>query len=141
MPKPETRGSLIGLRSTLPAVPKVAPVVLTAEMEDRILGTETQEKKASETMGSSIHKDVFTATSPTDAISATVSGARATSMKKEPSVLMNAKLPISLHAKLKRTAQFNDISMTDILIRAIEAELATGRYAAPPETWGSDIAY
>jgi hypothetical protein len=58
--------------------------------------------------------------------------------RKEPSVLMNAKLPVSLHARLKRTAQFNDLSMTDILIRAIEAELATGHYAAPPENWGSD---
>jgi hypothetical protein len=51
---------------------------------------------------------------------------------------MNAKLPARLHARLKRTAQFNDLSMTDILIRAIEAELATGQYAAPPENWGSD---
>lgn len=41
--------------------------------------------------------------------------------RREPTVLMNAKLPVTLHSRLKRTAQFNDISMTDILIRAIEA--------------------
>ena len=32
------------------------------------------------------------------------------------------------------------LSCTDGLIRAIEAELATGRYIAPPDTWGSDLA-
>jgi hypothetical protein len=52
---------------------------------------------------------------------------------------MNAKLPLSLHSRLKRTAQFNDVSMTDILIQALETELATGKYAVPPETWGSDL--
>lgn len=130
MSKSNNRGSLIGLRPNLPSMPKVAPVAVTAEMEERILGTAAD---------LSLHKDVRkddviaapgTAPAPQPA---------AASRRKEPVVLMNAKLPARLHARLKRTAQFNDISMTDILIRAIEAELATGRYAAPPDAWGSDL--
>lgn len=117
MSKPSNRGSLIGLKSSLPAMPKVAPVVFTSEMEQRILHDDGE---------SSLHKAVSKDVS-------FIAGGR-----KEPAVLMNAKLPIRLHSRLKRTAQFNDISMTDILIRAIEAELETGRYTAPPDAWGSD---
>ena len=109
----------MGLKSALPAMPRVAPVSFTTEMEEQILG-------ASSNM--SLHKDVQTA------VRKDVHPRR-----KEAVVLMNAKLPASLHARLKRTAQFNDISMTDILIRAIETELAAGPYAAPPETWGSEM--
>ena len=118
MSKPSNRGSLIGLKSSFPSMPRVAPVAFTPEMEQRILhdNTETSLHKA-------VNTDIFTATA---------------ARRKEPTVLMNAKLPASLHSRLKRTAQFNDISMTDILIRAIEAELETGRYTAPPDAWGSD---
>lgn len=117
MSKPSNRGSLIGLKSSLPAMPRVAPVAFTAEMEQRILHDDSEVS-----LHKAVSKDVFLATG----------------RRKEPAVLMNAKLPVSLHSRLKRTAQFNDISMTDILIRAIEAELETGRYTAPPDTWGSD---
>lgn len=117
MSKPSNRGSLIGLKSSLPAMPRVAPVAFTAEMEQRVL----QEDSYS-SLRKDVSKDVYSATG----------------RRREPAVLMNAKLPVRLHSRLKRTAQFNDISMTDILIRAIEAELETGRYTAPPDTWGSD---
>lgn len=131
MSKSNNRGSLIGLRAPLPAIPKAAPVAVTAEMEEQILGVSVE---------TSLHKDVYmdaaTGAAPAPAALPPALPGR----KKEPVVLMNAKLPARLHSRLKRTAQFNDISMTDILIRAIEAELATGRYAAPPDTWGSDIA-
>lgn len=132
MSKPDNRGSLMGLKSSFPSLSKVAPVSLTTEMEERILGTET-----SKSLPTDSGKDVnVQAAEPTPA---PYNPPESAMRKKEPSVLMNAKLPVRLHARLKRTAQFNDISMTDILIRAIEAELATGRYAAPPETWGSEI--
>ena len=122
MSKSNNRGSLIGLKSSLPALPKANPVPLTAEMEQRILGRSGE---------SSLHTDVsIDLPSPRAAAPAIT--------KKEPTVLMNAKLPVRLHARLKRTAQFNDISMTEILIRAIEVELASGNYTAPPETWGSE---
>lgn len=132
MSKPNSRGSLIGLKSSLPAMPKAAPIALTAEMERRILGNDVD---------TSLHKDVRTdSTAPAVALDPRNSRGPvgAGGQRKEPTVLMNAKLPVHLHARLKRTAQFNDISMTDILIRAIEVELATGNYTAPPETWGSD---
>ena len=131
MSKPDNRGSLMGLKASFPSLPKVAPVSLTSEMEELILGTETVKS-----LHTDIRKDVNMQTD--EPTSTPYSPPESMARKKEPSVLMNAKLPVRLHARLKRTAQFNDISMTDILIRAIEAELATGRYAAPPETWGSE---
>jgi hypothetical protein len=121
MSKSTSRGSLIGLKATLPAFPNVSPVETTNEMEHRVMGAP---RTALESVQDS-HTDVLTSLQ--------------TPRRKEPSVLMNAKLPLSLHARLKRTAQFNDISMTDILIQAIEVELASGKYAAPPEHWGSSV--
>ncbi len=149
MSKPDSsRGSLMGLKLNLPAIPKVAPVHTTSEMEQRILGgASSVDGLANEVIRKDSLMDVKTSTSEAHEQTGlaesgvdiktslhTVVGSR----KKEPTVLMNAKLPFSLHSRLKRTAQFNDISMTDILIRAIEVELSRGQYAAPPETWGSD---
>lgn len=129
MPKPNTCGSLIGLNTTLPAMPKVAPVALTPQMEERILGTD---------IFMSLPNDISNDSPPTASGAAVAFSPPPGPRNKELTVLMNAKLPARLHSRLKRTAQFNDISMTDILIRAIEAELSTGRYTAPPDTWGSD---
>ena len=132
MSKPSNRGSLIGLKSTLPAMPRVAPVSLTADIEERILGTDVFIPG---------HTDVKTSVDKDTPLSESSVPDRLQPLRrKEPTVLMNAKLPVTLHSRLKRTAQFNDISMTDILVRAIEAELATGRYVAPPDTWGSELA-
>jgi hypothetical protein len=133
MSKPINRGSLIGLKSNLPPMPKVAPVALTAEMEEKILGPDSLTSLRKDT-----HKDDEGHRSTASPSPAPFQSALPASRKKEPTVLMNAKLPVRLHSRLKRTAQFNDISMTDILIRAIEAELATGAYVAPPEAWGSE---
>jgi hypothetical protein len=106
------------------ALPPMAPVRPTEEAERRILSatTDTQEER---------HKDISKEASPASA----AAGARA----KEGTVLMNAKIPLSLHTRLKRTAQYNDVSMTDILLRGIEAELQSGRYAEPPRNWGSKV--
>ncbi|HEU0119516.1 MAG TPA: hypothetical protein VFQ91_03250 [Bryobacteraceae bacterium] len=130
MSKPVNRGSLLGLKTGLPPVPRVAPVAATAEMEELILGA-SGAAPVKEEVDISLRKDVSTY----DISPAAPPALR----RKEPTVLMNAKLPLRLHAQLKRTAQFNDLSMTDILIRAIEAELASGRYVAPPENWGRGI--
>jgi len=110
-------------------MPKVAPVALTPQMEERILGTD---------VFTSLHNDLSNDSPPAASGAAVAFSPPPAARTKEPTVLMNAKLPARLHSRLKRTAQFNDISMTDILIRAIEAELSTGRYTAPPDTWGSD---
>jgi hypothetical protein len=129
MSKPNNRGSLIGLKYNLPSIPHSAPVAVTAEMEQKILPADVKMS-----LPPSVSTDgAAVAFSPSYRLPPALPNRR-----KEPTVLMNAKLPARLHARLKRTAQFNDLSMTDILIRAIEAELATGQYAAPPENWGSD---
>jgi len=112
-------------------IPKVAPVAFTPEMELRILGTSIQVP---------LRKDVSidVPSSVNSAAAPAMETDSPTRRRKQPTVLMNAKLSVSLHLRLKRTAQFNDISMTDILVRAIEAELAAGRYVVPPDTWGSE---
>jgi hypothetical protein len=125
----------MGLKPGFAPLPPVAPVATTTEMEERILGADAY-----------VRKDVLTEIKTEPAFVSPVAQPAAVATegidaplarRKEPTVLMNAKLPLRLHSRLKRTAQFNDLSMTDILIRAIEAELATGRYAAPPEVWGA----
>lgn len=123
MSKSNDRGSLMGLKASLPSMPRVSPVSFTTEMEEQILGV-----SAISTLHKDIRKDVKIAERQ-----------KAPARRKETAVLMNAKLPATLHARLKRTAQFNDISMTEILIRAIEAELDAGPYSPPPETWGSEM--
>lgn len=139
MSKSADRGSLMSLKAAMPVLPRVGAVETTPEMEERILGAAAVEPGAKD-------KDIFTdrqtslhtdASRPAAAAPALVAPVAA--HRKEPTVLINAKIPVSLHARLRRTAQFNDVTMTDILIRAIEAELATGRYAAPPETWGAVV--
>jgi hypothetical protein len=112
----------MGLKTSLPARPKVEPVRTAEGMEARILRGEESGAGAASVY---VRKDAGTYNLEPRS-------------RKEPAILMNAKLPLRLHARLKRTAQFNDISMTEILIRALEAELETGRYAAPPEKWGSE---
>lgn len=138
-----SRGSLMALR---PSLPRVAAVQTTPEMEERILGEAVKSASTSQAVFTERRKDELVAEIPqihaeasSSSNSATATAA-AMSRRKEPTVLMNAKIPYSLHSRLKRTAQFNDISMTDILIRAIEAEMESRRYAEPPEQWGTDKA-
>ena len=120
MPKPEERGGLMNLKA--PALPKPAHIpTATAEMEGQILNGETYTAQPNAT-----RMDAFADDREREP------GKR----KREPTVLTNAKLPFALHERLKRTAQFNDVSMTDILIRGIEAELDSARYTRPPENWG-----
>jgi hypothetical protein len=52
--------------------------------------------------------------------------------------MLNAKIPVELHTRLKRTAQFNEVQMVDILVQALEIELASGRYKKPPKNWGGE---
>jgi hypothetical protein len=136
MPKPDDRGSLMNLRANLP---KVAPVETTQEMERRIMGVEDN-TSLSPNIQEDVRKDVSpyghepAVNSAGERRSATNSG----KPRREGTVLLNAKVPVSLHVRLKRTSQYNDISMTDILLRGIEAELDSGKYSIPPETWGTD---
>lgn len=49
MLKRSNRGSLIGLKSTLPTMSRVAPVSLTPDIEKRVLGTDVL---------TPVHKDI-----------------------------------------------------------------------------------
>ena len=112
MSKPNDRGGLMNLRMNLP---QIAPVQRNPELEDRLLGADGR-------------KDVSTAT--------TVDPTAGAHPPKEGTILLNAKIPVSLHTRLKRTAQYNEVSMTDILMRGLEKELSSGGYAPPPSEWG-----
>ena len=136
MPKPDDRGSLMNLKASLP---RVAPIEATEEMERRIMGSNDGDKPAHPHIQTAGRKDVSTYSggSTVEANSpAVVSAARIP--RREGTILLNAKIPVSLHTRLKRTAQYNDISMTDILLRGLESELNSGRYSLPPGTWGTD---
>jgi hypothetical protein len=117
------------------SLPKVAPIEATEAMERRIMGTPAAEAPVELPIDQALRKDVRTSIQEPAAQQPPVA---ARSVRREGTILLNAKIPVSLHIRLKRTAQYNDISMTDILLRGIEAELASGRYLAPPGTWGTD---
>ncbi len=57
MSKPSSRGSLIGLKSSMPAMPRVAPVAFTAEMEQRILHDDHEVS-----LHKAVSKDVYSTT-------------------------------------------------------------------------------
>lgn len=128
MPKPDDRGSLMNLRT---ALPKVEPIKPTEEMERRIMGNTQLDKPVQAQAQTELRKDLSTSADRSRASS--VRHAR-----REGTILLNAKIPVSLHTRLKRTSQYNDVSMTDILLRGIQAELESGHYSVPPETWGTD---
>jgi len=118
------------------SLPKVAPIDPTEEMERRIMGNVGVDKTVHQQVQKDDRKDVSTYLG--GRISERLRGASAKKAGREGTVLLNAKIPVSLHIRLKRTSQYNDVSMTDILLRGIEAELESGRYSVPPETWGTD---
>jgi hypothetical protein len=131
MPKPDDRGSLMNLKMSLP---KVSPIQPTEEMERRIMGNTQPGEPVHPQVHEDVRKDISTP-------NVTVDRSRAPSVRsarREGTILLNAKIPVSLHTRLKRTSQYNDVSMTDILLRGIEAELESGHYSVPPETWGTD---
>lgn len=129
MPKPDDRGSLMNLKTSLP---KVSPIQTTEEMERRIMGNTPIDKPAHQQVHEDVRKDVSTDDMPSNRLRSV------RNVRREGTILLNAKIPVSLHTRLKRTSQFNDVSMTDILLRGIEAELESGHYSVPPEAWGTD---
>ena len=139
MPKPDDRGSLMNLKANLP---KVAPIEPTDEMERRIMGSPEKERVVPVQVGKVLTEDVSTYVNESVKSSlegaANLRGVIIPRPRREGTVLMNAKIPASLHTRLKRTSQYNEVSMTDILLRAIEVELISGRYSVPPDTWGND---
>jgi hypothetical protein len=131
VPKADHRGSLMNLRTSLP---KVAPIQTSEEMESQILGPVNEGTARPESIGSeNVSPNRGTDVEP---LSAMDRGPALPSRRREGTVLLNAKIPVSIHTRLKRTAQYNDVSMTDILLRGIEHELNSGRYSQPPSTWG-----
>lgn len=127
MAKPDDRGSLMNLKANLT---KVAPIEATEEMERRIMGRAPHVNVVQPEIDKGVRKDVSTAESPIQS--------RSGNSRRQGTILLNAKIPVSLHTRLKRTSQYNDVSMTEILLRGLESELESGRYCVPPETWGTD---
>lgn len=143
MPKPDDRGSLMNLKT---ALPKVEAIEATEEMERRIMGRSAASDAAQHSVHDPKSKDVRTdvrqhvrESLPDFASRPMNAGTGGLAIRRrEGTVLLNAKVPLKLHTQLKRTAQFNNISMTDILLRGIQSELDSGRYTTPPETWGAE---
>ena len=130
VPKADNRGSLMNLRTSLP---KVAPIQTTEEQENQILGSSNERTGGPESISS---EQVSGRRTPDAEPVHATEPASLPGRSREGTVLLNAKIPVSIHTRLKRTAQYNDVSMTDILLRGIEHELNSGRYSQPPTTWG-----
>ena len=131
MPKPDDRGSLMNLKTSLP---KVAPIQSTDEMERRIMGNTPIDKPVHPQVHEDVRKDISTP----NVLANRLRAPSARNAHREGTILLNAKIPVSLHTRLKRTSQYNDVSMTDILLRGIASELESGHYSVPPEAWGTD---
>jgi hypothetical protein len=135
VPKPDDRGSLMNLKASLP---KVAPIQASEEMERLLMGGKDVHKPVHPDTQQDVRKDVSTYDAALNSGLAPIIVGPRRGPRREGTILLNAKIPVSLHTRLKRTSQYNDVSMTDILLRGIEAELESGRYSLPPETWGTD---
>jgi hypothetical protein len=136
MPKPDDRGSLMNLKTNLP---RIAAVRTTDEMERHLLGAEPERESGEEiftNVKTSVRKEDSSVTATSDP--PPEPNLKGSTPRREGTILLNAKIPVSLHTRLKRTAQYNDVSMTDILVRGINSELSSGKYRTPPSTWGTD---
>lgn len=131
MPKPE-RGSLSMIKRPLPNLP---PAAAPKELEDRLLtGAETALPTLEGSAGTAAaialetqpevqtyiaepvavqHMDVQPATRLTPR----------PGKRKEPVQMVTYRIPASLYDRLFRTAEYNNLNMTDIVVEAIERHL------------------
>lgn len=122
-------------------LPKIAPVEPTEEMTRRIMGESELSRYPDSSAQPERHKDPSKSPPPQPAMSAERATGKTNAgqvARREGAILLNAKIPMSLHTRLKRTSQYNEISMTEILVRGIRSELESGRYSVPPNAWGTD---
>lgn len=137
MPKPE-RGSLSVLKRPLP---NLAPAAASKELETRLLTA--SEPEASPARGSAgaamalelpqdvpmeVHPAIQQDVQPAPA-GETVGLTPATRLtprpgrRKEPVQMVTYRIPASLYDRLFRTAEYNNLNMTDIVVEAIERHL------------------
>lgn len=143
MPKPE-RGSLSVIKRALPNLPPAAP---PRELENRLLsapdavegagaGTAmVREEDVQAATPQSVQPDMQTAGTqdvPLAAVhqmDADIRGTPATRLvprpgrRKEPVQMVTYRIPASLYDRLLRTAEYNNLNMTDIVVEAIERHL------------------
>ena len=128
MSKPE-RGSLSMLKRALPNLP---PAASPKELESRLLTGESEEVVAPTGGGGTavareIHPDLQRpAIQQGDVQPSVIGGTRLTprpGRRKEPVQMVTYRIPASLYDRLFRTAEYNNLNMTDIVVEAIERHL------------------
>jgi hypothetical protein len=129
MPKPE-RGSLSMIKRPLP---NLAPAATPKELENRlltgpetVLGTEgsgTGAAMALETQPEvQPYSNETAAVQQVDVLPATRLTPRP-GKRKEPVQMVTYRIPASLYDRLFRTAEYNNLNMTDIVVEAIDRHL------------------
>jgi hypothetical protein len=123
MPKPERRG----LSSAIPHLPSPPPVEVTDEAARRILNfvPEPASRPDSEQASQQASQTASNHTSMRASHSAT------------PKVALTTRIPTSLKTKLRRIAQYNEMEIETIIVRALERELELDVYEKP-DKWGRE---
>jgi hypothetical protein len=125
MPKPE-RGSLSVIKRPLP---NLAPAASSKELESRLLTGAAPEPQPDILQPDHIavpldiqpaavqELDVETATTPATRLTPRPG------KRKEPVQMVTYRIPASLYDRLFRTAEYNNLNMTDIVVEAIDRHL------------------
>jgi hypothetical protein len=123
MSKPQERRSLM---DSIPRPPKdsPSPVEVSPDSERRIMN-----------FPEIVQPTIQPVVQPTDTVETVSFTARVSKRRPEPSIL-TVKIPKPIHTLLKRTSQFNDVPMGEIVARALDVELKN--YKRPPKQWGGE---
>lgn len=122
MPKPERRSL-----SQLPAPPSMPPVEVTTAQERTILSDPPAGHSKAATQQASQQASLL----------ARRLDDRTGKHNIEPKIALTTRIPQSLKTRLVRIAQYNDIEIETIIVRALEKELDLDIYDKPAR-WGRE---
>lgn len=121
MPKPE-RGSLSMIKRPLP---NLAPAAAPKELEERLLTADVPPELVTGG-GTALAPEVQPAIQQVDVHPEVQPATRLTpkpGKRKEPVQMVTYRIPASLYDRLFRTAEYNNLNMTDIVVEAIDRHL------------------
>jgi hypothetical protein len=124
VPKPERRG----LSSAIPHLPSPPPVEVSDEAARRILNFSPDQPASQTDSGPASQHASETASKP---------DSMRTVQPAIPKVALTTRIPTSLKTKLRRIAQYNDMEIETIIVRALERELDLDVYEKPGK-WGRE---
>lgn len=123
------RGSLMSLKKRLPIAS--APTI-TPELESRVLSVSTEREDVSSIVSVRQQHAVNTATAQQEVqiVSAGALLRAQPGKEKDLSIPKTYRLPSKLYEKLSTVAKYNNVTMTDIIVEALELHLP--QFPQPP---------